>query len=138
VKLHPIAPSSPSNAVTSEFFSFAQCREKDGELVWYTMESTHMVEALRKKFEEQVPSIRLNTFRSRRSEIANRISVEAKTEHMNSMNKRQYDRRTCSKIAWVDQTASALPCGRRADEKLPRKCSWNGCFHEKPLSSLPR
>ena len=66
-----------------------------------------MVEALRKKFEEQVPSIRLNTFRSRRSEIANRISVEAKTEHMNSMNKRQYDRRTCSKIAWVDQTASA-------------------------------
>jgi hypothetical protein len=44
-----------------------------------------MVEALRKKFEEQVPSIPLNTFRSRSSEIANRISVEAKTEHMNSM-----------------------------------------------------
>ncbi len=54
--------------------------KKDGELVWYTMESTHIVEALRKKFEEQVPSIRLNTFRSRSSEIANGISVEAKTE----------------------------------------------------------
>jgi hypothetical protein len=44
------------------------------------MESTHIVEAFRKNFEEQVPSIRLNTFRSRSSEIANRISVEAKTE----------------------------------------------------------
>jgi iron(III) transport system substrate-binding protein len=54
--------------------------KKDGELVWYTMESTHIVEALRKKCEEQVPSIRLKTFRSRSSEIANRISAEAKTE----------------------------------------------------------
>jgi iron(III) transport system substrate-binding protein len=54
--------------------------KKDGELVWYSMESTHIVEALRKKFEEQVPSIRLKTFRSRSSEIANRISAEAKTE----------------------------------------------------------
>ena len=44
--------------------------KKDGELVWYRMESTHIVEALRKKFEEQVPSIRLKTFRSRSSEIA--------------------------------------------------------------------
>lgn len=33
--------------------------KKDGELVWYSMESTHIVEGLRKKFEEQVPSIRL-------------------------------------------------------------------------------
>src|SRR6185295_10918142 len=54
--------------------------KKDGELVWYSMESTHIVEALRKKFEEQVPSIRLKTFRSRSSEIANRISAEAKAE----------------------------------------------------------
>jgi ABC-type Fe3+ transport system substrate-binding protein len=54
--------------------------KKDGALVWYSMESTHIVEALRKKFEEQVPPIRLKTFRSRSSEIANRISAEAKTE----------------------------------------------------------
>lgn len=53
---------------------------KDGELVWYTMESTHIVEALRKKFDEQVSSIRLKTFRSRSSEIANRITAEAKAE----------------------------------------------------------
>ena len=66
-----------SQAIDSALLSAGK---KDGELVWYSMESTHIVEALRKRFEEQVPSIRLKTFRSRSSEIANRISAEAKAE----------------------------------------------------------
>jgi len=72
-----LSSSGYSQSIDSALLSAGK---KDGELLWYTMESTHIVEALRKKFEEQVPSIRLKAFRSRSSEIANRISVEAKAE----------------------------------------------------------
>ena len=72
-----ISSTGYSQAIDSALLNAAK---KDGELVWYSMESTHIVEALRKRFEEQVPSIRLKTFRSRSSEIANRISAEAKAE----------------------------------------------------------
>ena len=72
-----VSSTGYSQSIDSALLSAAK---KDGELVWYSMESTHIVEALRKKFEEQVPSIRLKTFRSRSSEIANRISAEAKAE----------------------------------------------------------
>src|SRR5574341_406402 len=72
-----LASSAYSQSIDAALLAAAK---KDGELVWYSMESTHIVEALRKKFEEQVPSIRLKTFRSRSSEIANRISAEAKAE----------------------------------------------------------
>jgi len=72
-----VASTGHCQAIDSVLLSAGK---KDGELVWYSMESTHIVEALRKKFEEQVPSIRLKTFRSRSSEIANRISAEAKAE----------------------------------------------------------
>jgi iron(III) transport system substrate-binding protein len=83
---------------------------KDHELVWYTMESTHIVEALRKKFEEQVPSIRLKTFRSRSSEIANRISTEAKTE------RHEFDVATINPI-----TAYALKSRRLIKQHLPKE-----------------
>ena len=72
-----ISSTGYSQAIDSALLNAGK---KDGELVWYSMESTHIVEALRKRFEEQVPSIRLKTFRSRSSEIANRISAEAKAE----------------------------------------------------------
>jgi len=83
---------------------------KDGELVWYTMESTHIVEALRKKFEEQIPSIRLKTFRSRSSEIANRISAEAKAE------RHEFDVATINPI-----TAYALKSRRLMKQHLPKE-----------------
>ncbi len=83
---------------------------KDGELVWYTMESTHIVEALRKKFEEQIPSIRLKTFRSRSSEIANRISAEAKAE------RHEFDVATINPI-----TAYALKSRRLIKQHLPKR-----------------
>ncbi len=83
---------------------------KDGELVWYTMESTHIVEALRKKFEEQIPSIRLKTFRSRSSEIANRISAEAKAE------RHEFDVATINPI-----TAYALKSRRLIKQHLPKE-----------------
>ena len=72
-----ISSTGYSQAIDSALLNAGK---KDGELVWYSMESTHIVEALRKRFEEQVPSIRLKTYRSRSSEIANRISAEAKAE----------------------------------------------------------
>lgn len=72
-----VSSAAYSQSIDSALLSAGK---KDGELVWYSMESTHIVEALRKRFEEQVPSIRLKTFRSRSSEIANRISAEAKAE----------------------------------------------------------
>jgi iron(III) transport system substrate-binding protein len=93
--------------------------KKDGELLWYTMESTHIVEALRKKFEEQVPSIRLKAFRSRSSEIANRISVEAKTE------RHEFDVATVNPI-----TAHALKSRGLIKPHLPKEAKLLSAFRD--------
>ena len=112
---------------------------KDGELVWYTMESTHIVEALRKKFEGQVPSIRLKTFRSRSSEIANRISAEAKAD------RNEFDVATINPI-----TAYALKSRRLIKQHLPKEAQkllpafkdpdgyWNSPFSRPMLSDTTR
>src|SRR5438093_11757319 len=93
--------------------------KKDGELVWYSMKSTHIVEELRKKFEEQVPSIRLKTFRSRSSEIANRISTEAKTE------RHEFDVATVNPI-----TAHALKSRGLIKPHLPKEAKLLSAFRD--------
>jgi iron(III) transport system substrate-binding protein len=56
-----------------------EAAKKDGEVVWYTMESVHIAEAIRKKFEETFPFLRLRFFRIRSADTANRIAAEATT-----------------------------------------------------------
>ena len=58
-----------------------EAAKRDGEAVWYTMESVHIVEILRKKFEETFPFVRVKMFRIRSADIWNRIAAEATTGH---------------------------------------------------------
>ncbi|MBI4524912.1 MAG: extracellular solute-binding protein [Deltaproteobacteria bacterium] len=56
-----------------------EAAKRDGEAVWYTMESVHIVEALRKKFEETFPFVKIRMFRIRSADIWNRIAAESTT-----------------------------------------------------------